>query len=90
VSVDIPISRFYEYVGESGALIQTAEVEVDYEGATVTLGLNTTPDRTRHAVTVRRDADAGPAVIHMQMRALYEVADQEDAPEGGDAASLRF
>jgi hypothetical protein len=51
--------------------------------------LNATPDKARHSVTVRREVDAGPDVIHMQVSAIYEVADQEDTPEGGDASSRR-
>jgi len=86
---EVPISRYFEYVGESGALIQTAEVEIDYEGAKVILGLNATPDKTRHSVTLRREMDTGPDVVHMQVGAVYEVADQEGTPEDGDASSQR-
>ena len=34
------------------ALTQTAEVKVDYEGADVIVGLNATPDKTKHSVTI--------------------------------------
>jgi hypothetical protein len=74
---ELPISRVYEYVDASGALVQTAEVEVVHEGARLVFGLNATPDRTRHSVTVRRDNDSGPDVIHVQMSGTYEgVIDQ--------------
>jgi hypothetical protein len=56
----LPISRRYEYVDDSGALVQTAEVKVVYQGAELVFGLNATPDKTRHSVTVRRGQDSGP------------------------------
>jgi restriction endonuclease len=73
--VERPISRFYEYTDESGALVQTAEIDVDHEGARLVVGVNVTPDRTRHSVTVRRDKDSGPDVIQLQVGAEYEVVD---------------
>jgi len=39
--------------------------------------MNATPDRTRHSVTVRRDNDSGPDVIHVQMSGEYEGAIDE-------------
>jgi hypothetical protein len=69
---ELPISRLSEYLDESGALVQTAEVEVDHEEAKLVLGLNATPDRRRHSVTVRRENDSGPDVIHVQMSGTYE------------------
>jgi hypothetical protein len=69
---ELPVSRLYEYVDESGALVQTAEFEVVHEGARLVLGLNATPDRTRHSVTFRRDPGAGPDVIHFQVKSVYE------------------
>jgi Restriction endonuclease len=73
----LPISRLIEYVDDSGVLTQTAEIEVLDEGAKLVFGLNATPDRTRHSVTVRRDNAAGPDTIHVQMSGVYEgVIDQ--------------
>jgi lysophospholipase L1-like esterase len=60
------------YVDGSDTLVQTAEVEVVHEEARLVFGLNAAPDRTRHSVTVRRDNDAGPDVIHVQMSGVYE------------------
>jgi hypothetical protein len=68
----LPISRMFEYFDDSGALVQTAEVDVLHEGARLVFGLNATPDRTRHSVTVRRENDAGPKMIHAQMSGVYE------------------
>ena len=34
-------------------------------------GLNATPDKTRHSVTVRRGQDSGPDVIHIQTNGVY-------------------
>jgi Restriction endonuclease len=69
---ELPISRFREYVDESGALVQTAEVDVHHEGARLVFGLNATPDRRRHSVTVRRVNADGPEMIHVQMSGVYE------------------
>jgi hypothetical protein len=74
---DLPISRRYEYVDGSQALVQTAEVKIAHEGAQLVFGMNATPDRTRHSVTVRRDNDSGPDVIHVQMSGTYEGAIDE-------------
>jgi hypothetical protein len=79
--LEVPISRFYEYVGESGALIQTAEVDLDYEGARIVLGMNATPDKMKHFVTVRKADDNGPEVIHLQMGAVYREADEDDGTD---------
>jgi hypothetical protein len=67
----LPISRRYEYVNDSGALVQTAEVKVVHQGAELVFGLNATPDKTRHSVTVRRGQDSGPDVIHIQTNGVY-------------------
>lgn len=67
----LPISRRYEYVDDSGALVQTAEVKVVHQGAELVFGLNATPDKTRHSVTVRRGQDSGPDVIHIQTNGVY-------------------
>jgi hypothetical protein len=76
----LPISRLIEYVDDSGALVQTAEVDVLHEAAKLVFGLNATPDRRRHSVTVRRDNDAGPDVIHVQMSGAYEGVIDEIPP----------
>jgi hypothetical protein len=67
----LPISRRYEYVDDSGALVQTAEVKVVHQGAELVFGLNATPDKTRHSVTVRRGQDSGPDVIRIQTNGVY-------------------
>ena len=69
--VDEPYIRRYEYVDDSGALVQTAEVKVVHQGAELVFGLNATPDKTRHSVTVRRGQDSGPDVIHIQTNGVY-------------------
>jgi restriction endonuclease len=79
----LPISRRYEYVDESGSLVQTAEVEVAYKGARVVFGLNATPDKKRHSVTVMRGPDSGPDVIHIQTSGLYQGVIGEDVSARG-------
>ena len=74
----LPISRYLEYVSDSGALVQTAEVDVDHESAKLVFGLNATPDRTKHSVTVRRgEDDAGE--LYFRVSAVYGT----DGPEDG-------
>ena len=51
--------------------MQTAEVKVVHQGAELVFGLNATPDKTRHSVTVRRGQDSGPDVIHIQTNGVY-------------------
>jgi hypothetical protein len=58
---------------------------VDYEGAKVIVGLNPSPDRRRHSVTVRREADAGPNQVHLQAYGMYEVNDADIGSEPGGA-----
>jgi Restriction endonuclease len=55
---EVPLTRYYEYVGEAGALVQTAEVELEHEGARIAFGLNATPDRSKFSVTARRLDDS--------------------------------
>jgi hypothetical protein len=38
----------------------------------IVFGLNATPDKTRHSVTVRRGQDSGPDVIHIQTNGVYQ------------------
>ena len=78
VTADLGVqaARRYEYVDDSGALVQTAEVKVVHlkvvhQGAELVFGLNATPDKTRHSVTVRRGQDSGPDVIHIQTNGVY-------------------
>ena len=53
----MPISRRYEYVDDSGALVQTAEVKVIHQGAELVFGLNaTSPERAEAPVSTRHDA----------------------------------
>ena len=54
----VPLTRYYEYLGEGGALVQTAEVELEREGTRIAFGLNATPDRTKFSVTARRLDDS--------------------------------
>ena len=49
---------------------------MDHEGARLVVGVNVTPDRTRHSVTVRRDKGSGPDVIQLHVGAEYEVVDR--------------
>jgi hypothetical protein len=55
---EVTLTRYYEYVGEVGALVQTAEVELEHEGARIAFGLNASPDRNKFSVTARRLDDS--------------------------------
>jgi Restriction endonuclease len=79
---EIPLTRYYEYLGEAGTLVQTAEaeVELEHEGARIAFGLNATPDRTKFSVTARR-LDDSEHTAYIDVGVVIAVQDKEDQDE---------
>jgi hypothetical protein len=74
---EVPLTRYYEYVGEAGALVQTAEVELEHEGARIAFGLNATPDRSRFSVTARR-LDDSEQTSYFDVGVEFALEDREE------------
>jgi Restriction endonuclease len=55
---EVPLTRYFEYLGEAGALVQSAEVELEQEGSRIAFGLNATSDRSAFSLTTRRLDDS--------------------------------
>jgi hypothetical protein len=73
---EVPLTRYYEYVGKGGALVQTAEVELEHEGARIAFGLNATPDKSKFSVTARR-LDDSEHTAYFDVGVVFALEDKE-------------
>ena len=75
---EVALTRYYEYVGEGRALVQTAEVELEHEGARIAFGLNATPDKSKFSVTARR-LDDSEHTAYFDIGVAFALEDKEGA-----------
>jgi hypothetical protein len=74
---EVPLTRYYEYLGEAGALVQTAEVELEHQGARIAFGLNATADSSKFSVTARR-LDDSEHTAYFDVGVLFALEDKKN------------